>query len=201
MEAWIVSVAGQAYGPYSTAQMEAFAAEGRLAPHSLVAQPGDTQFRPASDEPALSTFFKPNTFVQEPQTTISATSVVQPVKRDDAGSQKFGRQADENSDGTPTRFLVISDMKSGSIAAIEDELHRLGPVCVVYPQMWIVQSEQTVTGIKNLLIQKLGKLDTLFVVDTTHDKAAWFNFSPEAESRIRRAWSRTSEPAATRKAG
>jgi hypothetical protein len=199
METWIVSVAGQAYGPYSTAQMEAFVAEGRLVPHSLVAQPGDTQFRPAIEEPALSAFFKPNEFVPQQPTTITASSPSQPAKREEPAAAKFGRQSDDNGDGSLTRFVVISDMKSGSIAGIEDELHRVGPVCMVHPQMWIVQSDLTVTGLKNLLIQKLGKLDTLFVIDTSHDKAAWFNFPPELESRIRKAWTKDAD--AKRKAG
>ena len=46
-------------------------------------------------------------------------------------------------------------------------------------------------------MQKLGKLDTLFIVDATHDKAAWFNFGPETDTRIRRMWSRR-EPAERR---
>lgn len=205
MEAWIISVSGQAYGPYSTAQMEAFAVEGRLAPHSLVAQPGDKQFRAAGDEPALSAFFKPSEFAPQPATTISATvgnvpSTAQ-AKSQEAAAGKFGRQADENRDGELTRFIVMTDLKSGSITGIEEELFRLGPCCTVFPQVWVVQSELTASGIKNLLIQKLGKLDTLFVVDATHDKAAWFNFSPESETRIRRIWSKTPEPAAKRKAG
>lgn len=37
-------------------------------------------------------------------------------------------------------------------------------------------------------LQKLGKIDTLFVVDATRNKATWFNFGPEAEARIRRVW-------------
>jgi len=32
---WMVNVGGRAYGPYTDAQMAAFAAEGRLAPQSL----------------------------------------------------------------------------------------------------------------------------------------------------------------------
>ena len=42
-------------------------------------------------------------------------------------------------------------------------------------------------------MQKLGKLDTLFIVDAVHDKAAWFNFGPEADTRIRRMWSQPVE--------
>ena len=37
-------------------------------------------------------------------------------------------------------------------------------------------------------MQKLGKLDTIFIVDAAHDKAAWFNFGPEADTRIRKMW-------------
>jgi len=44
-------------------------------------------------------------------------------------------------------------------------------------------------AIRNTLVQKLGKIDTLFVIDVTRNKATWFNFGPEADSRIRRVWS------------
>jgi hypothetical protein len=43
------------------------------------------------------------------------------------------------------------------------------------------------------LVRKLGKLDALFIVDAVHDKAAWFNFGPESDARIRRMWSRPTE--------
>jgi hypothetical protein len=41
----------------------------------------------------------------------------------------------------------------------------------------------------------------LFIVDATHDKAAWFNFGPEADARIRRIWQKNPDPTATRRAG
>jgi len=43
-------------------------------------------------------------------------------------------------------------------------------------------------AIKNILIQKLGKLDNLLVVDATHDKLTWSNLGPEADTRLRRIW-------------
>jgi hypothetical protein len=36
----------------------------------------------------------------------------------------------------------------------------------------------------------------LFIVDSTHNKAAWFNFGPEADARIRRVWTAQHEPIA-----
>src|SRR5258706_173934 len=68
---------------------------------------------------------------------------------------------------------------------------RLAPAYPVLPQAWIVSSEASVNAIRNALVQKLGKRDVLFVVDATHNRAAWFNFGPEADARIRRIWSRT----------
>ena len=46
-----------------------------------------------------------------------------------------------------------------------------------------------------------GKLDMLFIADATHDKAAWFNFGPEADSRVRRIWQRMPSAAPSRVAG
>jgi hypothetical protein len=63
------------------------------------------------------------------------------------------------------------------------------------PQAWVLSSEMTINAIRNTLVTKLGKLDTLFVVDASHDKAAWFNFAPEGESRIRRIWQKVLEQA------
>ena len=90
-------------------------------------------------------------------------------------------------------------MKSGSISALEEEIFNLGPAYRFMPQAWILTSDISLSSIRGGLIQKLGKLDTLFVVDTAHDKAAWFNFGPEADTKVRRLWTRAEAPA--RKAG
>ena len=39
----------------------------------------------------------------------------------------------------------------------------------------------------------LGLVPSIHVVDATRDKAAWFNFGPESDTRIRRNWARTPE--------
>ena len=51
---WTLSVNGRNYGPYTASQMQIFAAEGRLAPQSLVARGDENQFHSASDDPILS---------------------------------------------------------------------------------------------------------------------------------------------------
>ena len=55
---------------------------------------------------------------------------------------------------------------------------------------WSASVPMAMVWIKLALVQKLGKIDTLFIVDAAHDKAAWFNFGPETDTRIRKMWSR-----------
>jgi hypothetical protein len=177
---WIVSVSDKAYGPYTTPQMEAFAAEGRLAPSSLVARAGETEFRPAGEEPDFSALFQPSKI--GPQARAETMQPEEP-----AAVQKFGR-GDVEGRGERARFVIIADMKSRSIQGLEEEIFKMGPAYAVLPQVWLLVADLSVTTIRNMLIQKLGKMDVLFVVDTTHDKGAWFNFGPEADTRMRKLW-------------
>jgi hypothetical protein len=185
-ESWTISFGGRVNGPYDLAQMQGFHAEGRLADHSLVARAGEDQFHPAQEDPALSPLFTP---------APAAAPAAQ------AAPHKFGR-----SDGEPAatgqsfHYVIIADMKSRSIAGLEEEIFSLGQAHRFMPQAWILVSEAAINTIRHALVQKLGKIDTLFIVDAVHDKAAWFNFGPEVDARVRRMWQRAPEPAAAKRA-
>ena len=177
-DTWTLSAGGRTYGPYTFEQMQSFAAEGRLAPHSPVALDGDPLYRPAGEDARLSQLFL--------DTRVAPAAVAQPLRSDDS-VHAFGRS---DSDVKPerARFLIVADMKSRSVTGLEEEIFNLGPAYALMPQAWIVSTTLSINAVRNTLIQKLGKLDVLFVVDTTHNKAAWFNFGPESEARIRRVW-------------
>jgi hypothetical protein len=190
-ESWTVSVAGRNYGPYSAAQMQAFAAEGRLAPHSLVSRAGDATVRAASEDPILAQLFEPT----KPFVSTQAT-------RNETPASTFGRHDQEmNKSGERSHFIIVSDMKSRPVQGLEEEIFNLGPAYALLPQVWVLSTEATINVVRNTLIQKLGKLDVLFVVDATNNKAAWFNFGPEPEARIRRVWQKASETTGRRAAG
>lgn len=174
---WTISVAGRTYGPYSAHQMKAFAAEGRLGRQSLVARMGEANFRKAADEPELSHIFSP------PPPREGA--VAQSLRRD---SSAFGRNDTQPQSGERTHIVIIADMKSGSIARLEEEIATFGQACAILPQVWLLASDMSVTNVHNHLVQQLGKLDMIFVLDATNDKAAWFNFGPEVDARIRKVW-------------
>jgi hypothetical protein len=187
-ETWTISVDGRVYGPYTAEQMRAFQAEGRLATHSLVARAGEEQFHPAGEDADLAQLFP------APAASPSDSDANTPEPNAAAEPRRFGREA-ESGVGERSRFVIIADMKSGSISALEEEIFNLGHAFRFMPQAWVLTSEASLNTIRHALMQKLGKIDTIFVVDTIHDRAAWFNFGPEADSRVRRMWSRTPEGA------
>ena len=179
---WTLSVGGRVYGPYSLAQMQSFHAERRLASHSLIAREGQEQFYPAGEDPDLAVLFQ--------------ASAVAPVSSDQP--KGFGMRFDSDS-GTLGHFVIVADMKARSITSLEEEIFALGVAQRFGEQAWVLSSEASINVIRNALVQKLGKTDTLFIVDAAHDKAAWFNFGPETDTRIRMIWSRTGDQAGLEK--
>jgi hypothetical protein len=192
-DTWNISVGGRSYGPYTLEQMRSFVTEGRLAPHSLVAQAGSGNFTPASAQPVLAQVFAP---AQAPGPSATGKFVTASgVEIDEETiSPTFGRSADEPRTGERGRFVIVADMKSRSITGLEEEIFNLGPAYSIMPQAWLMTSDLGINAIRNTLVQKLGKLDMLFIVDATHNKAAWFNFGPESDTRIRRVWTAQHEP-------
>ena len=183
-DSWTISVGGRVYGPYSLAQMQGFHTENRLADHSLVARAGEEQFHPAVEDEALAPLFMP----------AGAEPVEEPIATETAAPHRFGARPEaEIGSGQPSHFVIVADMKSRSIAGLEEDIFSLGQAHRFGPSAWVLSSEATINIIRNALVQKLGKLDTLFIVDAAHDKAAWFNFGPETDTRIRKMWSRPTE--------
>jgi hypothetical protein len=174
---WTMSVGGRTYGPYTSEQMQSFAVEGRLAAYSLVARSEDGQFGPASQDPDLAFLFKPPAPVEKgPDLAAEAP-------------RAFG-QGEVSAHDEPAHFLIVADMKSGSISVLEEEIYRIGPAYSIMPQAWVLSTELAIGTLRNILIQKLGKLDVIVVVDASHDKISWCNLGIETETRVRRVWNK-----------
>jgi hypothetical protein len=192
-DSWNMSVGGRVYGPYSFEKMQSFHAEKRLASHSLIAPEGQEDFYPAGDDPELSRLFQP---------AVEASPASEPARSDQLTRsdqpKSFGMRLDQDA-GSPGHFVIVAEMKSRSIIALEEEIFSLGVTQRFGQQAWVLSSEASINTIRTALVQKLGKTDTLFIVDAAHDKAAWFNFGPETDTRIRMIWSRSGEPSGTEK--
>ena len=198
--AWTMNISGRIYGPYSSERMRAFANEGRLSPHSLIAREGTSDWHEAREEPEFAEFFgkAPGATGPAPEgaaATLLNPTVIVPAVTPVTSSRPAPVEAPQQQmqqDGGRAQFAVVVDLKSRSPGNLEQAVSSLGPAYRLLPNVWIVSTEQTVNAVRNRLVQELGKLDSLFVVDATRGKAAWFNFGPEADVRIRRVWQKAS---------
>ena len=183
--AWTMNVSGRVYGPYTSERMRAFASEGRLGPTSLVAREGTVDWHEAREEPEFAEFFasKPKPEPQ-PAAPVSKPSLT--------ATGTYAAVGEPNHDSSRSQFAIVVDLKSRSPGNLEQAIATLGQSYRLLPNVWIVSTEHTVNSVRNRLVQELGKLDSLFVVDATRGKAAWFNFGPEADVRIRRVWQKAS---------
>ena len=190
--AWTINAGGRLYGPFSSERMRSFASEGRLAPASLVARENASDWHEAYDEPEFADLFalppkqSPPPVTQRPIPGPMPQPAPAPLPS--PGPAPAGAEAP---DIQRAHFAVVVDLKSRGSANLEQAISSFGPFYRLLPNVWIVSTDQSVNAVRNRLIQELGKSDSLFVVDASRGKAAWFNFGPEADVRIRRVWQKT----------
>jgi hypothetical protein len=211
--AWSINVSGRVYGPFTSERMRGFVGEGRLAPHSLVAREGTDDWHEAREEPEFSDVFKERGRAAAPEAPAASPAPAQPSMRAEqpvsapqpaqphtapAPQPQAHAHTHAPQPITPAaehvaaHFAVIVDQKAQSAAShIEGAINSLGPAYRLTTNVWIVSTEQSVSAVRNRLVQELGKADSLFVIDASRGKAAWFNFGPEADVRIRRVWQKT----------
>ena len=164
---WRVNVSGQVYGPYTGHQLRAFAAEGRIAAHSIVRADDHGPWITAIDDPVLGQLFVKSVFEKQLPT------------------------ADTGADASFANFVVIADLRSGA-SGFESALAKLGDSYRLSSQAWLLHTDRTVGTVRNALVQQLGSIDSLFIVDSSRGgKTAWFNLGPEADAKIRRVLRRT----------
>ena len=210
--AWSINVSGRVYGPFTSERMRGFVGEGRLAPHSLVAREGTDDWHEAREDPEFSDVFRDRGRTATPEAPAASPAPQQqpmraaqpanpPQSAQPHGPQVHAPQpqvhapqpiAAPAAEHTAAHFAVILDQKAQSAASnIEAAINSLGPAYRLTTNVWIISTDQSVSAVRNRLVQELGKADSLFVIDASRGKAAWFNFGPEADVRIRRVWQKT----------
>lgn len=192
---WRINVSGQVYGPYSGHQIKAFAAEGRIAAHSIVQTGEAGPWITAIDDPVLAQLFvvaqpaiaKPpasKPIAEQPKITPAPA---QPARPAAAAAQPAAAAAPELAS---SNFIIIGDIRGRASTPFEAALNRLGTNFRLNPLTWLLHSEYSAGAIRNELVQHLGNTDSVFIVDAGRGKMAWFNLGPEADARIRKVWSK-----------
>lgn len=98
--------------------------------------------------------------------------------------------AQEKSEVEYANFILIFDVKSRHHGKLEEAIMGLGSATRVLPGIWAINAKHTSGSIRNQLIEHFGKLDSLFIIDATREKLAWFNLGPETDAQIRKVWKR-----------
>ena len=93
-------------------------------------------------------------------------------------------------ENNPSHFIIIADLRSASIARLEAEIVSLGTAQELAPQVWALRAARSLATIRNTLMQKVGRSDTLFVVDASHDRIMWLNCPPSTEARLKQIWNK-----------
>lgn len=187
---WRINVSGQVYGPYTGHQIKAFAAEGRIAAHSIVQSGEAGPWITAIDDPVLAQLFvvsqppaaKP---ISEPKVTASAPT-----------ARQAQPQAAAVADLATSNFIIIADIRARTSAPFEAALNRLGTNFRLNPLTWLLHSEYSAGAIRNELVTHLGSTDSVFIADAGRGKMAWFNLGPEADARIRKVWQKGGDKSA-----
>jgi len=183
---WRINVSGQVYGPYTGHQIKAFAAEGRLAAHSIVQTGEAGPWITAIDDPVLAQLF-----------VVANPPAARPISEPKA---QAGRAAQPAAATTPelatSNFIIIADIRGRASAPFEAALNRLGINFRLNPLVWLLHSEYTAGAIRNELVTHLGNTDSVFIADAGRGKMAWFNLGPEADSRIRKVWQKPGDKSA-----
>lgn len=198
---WRINVSGQVYGPYTGHQIKAFAAEGRVAAHSIVQTGEAGPWITAIDDPILAQLFvvsqppaaKP---MAEPiQHRTHAAPAPQPARGAEASAQPAAAPA-ATPDLASSNFIIIADIRGRASVPFEAALNRLGTNFRLNPLTWLLHSEHSAGAIRNELVQHLGNTDSIFIADAGRGKMAWFNLGPEADARIRKVWQKVGDKSA-----
>ena len=170
---WCLKVAEKVYGPYTSAQMESFAAEGRLSANSLVAPAGGKIWRAARHYPSLN--------------DILITGGAIPKRKKSFGKHTISSSAPLE-EGAIANYIVIFDVISGAASRLEHILRNIGPAFRLTDNVWTVASDQTVISVKNTIAPHLQVREPVFVIDCNRGRSSWQNFVPETHSKLTKAW-------------
>jgi hypothetical protein len=176
---WRINVSGQVYGPYTGYQIKAFAAEGRVAPHSIVQADERGPWITAIDDPVLSQFF-----------VVGSLPAVQALdrRRASAPAPVEAPRPVVPVDPVYANFVVMIDVGPQTLPSFEGAISKIGECFRLSANVWLVHTDRSANAIRSELAPHMSPHDSLFVVDATRDKTVWLNIGASAEAKVRQLW-------------
>lgn len=75
-------------------------------------------------------------------------------------------------------------------AGLAQAIKSLGRAIKVQKSFWFVKSSKTSDEARQLLNRTIDNNDSIIVIDTTDNSAAWFGLTPETSYFVRENWSK-----------
>lgn len=160
---WWVSVGSGVYGPYDTARVRDFIAEGRVRHATRVARSRDD------------VCWSPAAFVAEFIDLFPAA----PEPEREAPSPG------------PANVLVYAEFHSAAAMRLETTLSGIGRTARLAPNLYALRTKESVVAVRSALARIAFPGDRFLILDATRNRHAWCNLGPEAEARLRDIWSET----------
>lgn len=182
---WRINVGGRIYGPYTGHQIRTFAKEGRVAPHSIVQAGEAGPWITAIDDPILGQLFVADEPRKAQTQAVTAGAGAPAVATSSNRVEAVG--------AVESNFVIIADLRGTGTGPLQSAIGKMGESYRLTSSSWVLRCARTAGSIRNELTVLLGRQDSVFVVDTTHNKTAWFNLGPDADAHIRKVWSRETE--------
>ena len=180
---WSINVAGRVYGPYTGKEISAFVKEGRVAPHSIVRAGEEGPWITAIDDPILGQLF----VADEPRKVQAQAATA------GAGASAVATSTTEAQGVAESNFVIITDLRGTGTGQLQSAIAKMGQSYRLTSSSWVLRCARTAGSIRNELTVHLGRQDSVFVVDTSHNKTAWFNLGPDADVHIRKVWARDND--------
>jgi len=162
---WYIQVDKQAYGPFDDKTLWSYMIEGRVSAQSLISQSANTGYRPVSANPGLMNWLSQAKASQSPQQQTQQAANVQ-----------------------PTVFMIMAEIRSGRGMDFLQSLQSLGATQRLGSSVWVLQARTKAETLRDILSQPLGADDRLFILDSFANETAWFNLSPEMDTKIAQLW-------------
>ena len=178
---WQIKNGDKVLGPYTFGQLRSLAQQGRAVQATLACPIGKRDWQPMSEIEAFKDFF----------TYSENTSSTEPEPEAPAKPQGPKKRLVQETTDSIANFILILELKGASRDRLSEKIVQLGRANEVFPDVWLLSAPLTVGAVRNALTPFLGPMDSLFVVDASHDKLAWFNLGPQMDSKIRSVWKKT----------
>ena len=201
---WYVQVNGQAYGPYDSAQMRAFVAEGRVNEQSIISQTAAQGYAQAAQFPAFAAWSGQGLQAQQraeqaqilrPMSNVGGGVLARQMQPTNYAPQAVAPNPAPNPQVhiapqlvPNTVFVIMAEIRSDNGMQFLQALQIEGAAQRIGDSVWLLRSGSSVQELRNRLSQALTKNDRLFLLDSFKNETAWFNIGSDMDIRIRELW-------------